>query len=89
MILQSVNNLTKHFGPEPVLKGVRFEVRAGEKISLIGPNGTGKSSFCEALEFGLLGNVAEAESKRFRNQDDYLKNAHTNSFEAPVIVGID
>ena len=38
-----------------------------------GPNGTGKSSFCEALEYGLLGNVAEAESKRIRTQE-YLKS---------------
>ncbi|MGF3860374.1 AAA family ATPase, partial [Salmonella enterica] len=37
-------------------------------VLIYGPNGTGKSSFCEALEYTLLGNVAEAESKRFRNQ---------------------
>ncbi|MGF3860388.1 AAA family ATPase [Salmonella enterica] len=37
---------------------------------IYGPNGTGKSSFCEALEYTLLGNVAEAESKRFRNQNE-------------------
>lgn len=42
------------------------------KVVLIyGPNGTGKSSFCEALEYALLGNVSEAESKRFRNQNEY------------------
>ena len=26
-------------------------------VLIYGPNGTGKSSFCEALEYGLLGNV--------------------------------
>lgn len=62
---------------------------ASELVLIYGPNGTGKSSFCEALEFGLLGNVAEAESKRFRNQQDYLKNAYTNSFTPPIIVGLD
>lgn len=61
---------------------------ASELVLIYGPNGTGKSSFCEALEYGLLGNVAEAESKRFRNQNDYLKNAHTNSFTPPVLVGL-
>jgi DNA sulfur modification protein DndD len=60
-----------------------------ELVLIYGPNGTGKSSFCEALEFGLLGNVAEAENKRFRNQQDYLKNAYTNSFTPPTLVGID
>jgi AAA15 family ATPase/GTPase/ABC-type arginine transport system ATPase subunit len=58
-------------------------------VLIYGPNGTGKSSFCEALEFGLLGSVAEAESKRFRNQHDYLKNAHTNTFSPPQLSGVD
>ncbi|MBI9113006.1 AAA family ATPase [Maridesulfovibrio ferrireducens] len=56
-------------------------------VLMYGPNGTGKSSFCEALEYGLLGNVAEADNKRFHDQNKYLKNAYTNSFEAPEIIG--
>lgn len=56
------------------------------KIVLIyGPNGTGKSSFCEALEYGLLGSVSEAENNRFRNPEDYLKNAHENQFTPPTL----
>ena len=42
-------------------------------VLIYGPNGTGKSSFCEALEYGLLGSVSEAETKRFRDQAEYLK----------------
>jgi len=61
---------------------------SNELVLIYGPNGTGKSSFCEALEFGLLGSVAEAESKRFRQQD-YLKNAHTDSFYPPALIGLD
>lgn len=57
-------------------------------VLIYGPNGTGKSSFCEALEYGLLGNVSEAETKRFRDQHDYLKNAYVNRFLAPNIVGL-
>lgn len=56
-------------------------------VLMYGPNGTGKSSFCEALEYGLLGNVAEADNKRFRDQNKYLKNAYTNSFAVPEIIG--
>lgn len=58
-------------------------------VLLYGPNGTGKSSFCEALEYGLLGKVTEAESKRFRTQEDYFKNAHTKCFSDPILVGVD
>jgi recombinational DNA repair ATPase RecF len=54
-------------------------------VLIYGPNGTGKSSFCEALEYGLLGNVVEAESKRFRDQNDYFKNAYVNQFSPPNI----
>ena len=58
-------------------------------VLIFGPNGTGKSSFCEALEYALLGSVAEAESKRFRDVEAYLKNAHTSRFAPPKLVGID
>ena len=30
---------------------------------IYGPNGTGKSSLCEALEYGLLASINEADSK--------------------------
>ncbi|MCF7824027.1 MAG: AAA family ATPase [Candidatus Marinimicrobia bacterium] len=57
-------------------------------VLVYGPNGTGKTSFCEALEYGLLGNVAEAESRRFRDQREYLKYAHGGSFEEPILLGL-
>ena len=59
-------------------------------VLIYGPNGTGKSSFCEALEFGLLGNVAEADSKRL-SQQDYFTNVHVGQFSPPLIeaIGID
>lgn len=43
---------------------------------VFGPNGTGKSSLCEALEYGLLGSIHEADSKRIAVAD-YVKNAVT------------
>jgi len=57
-------------------------------VLIYGPNGTGKSSFCEALEYGLLGSVEEAQSKRFSNQIDYFRNAHVDQFSAPKIEAI-
>jgi len=54
-------------------------------VLIYGPNGTGKSSFCEALEYCLLGTVEEAENKRFRETHDYLKNAYVGRFEIPII----
>ena len=49
MILLNAENVTKHYGPEPVLAGVSLEVRPGEKISLVGPNGVGKTTLLKIL----------------------------------------
>ncbi len=59
---------------------------ASQLVLIYGPNGTGKSSFCEALEYGLLGKVNEAESKRFRDQQEYLKNARVEKFSSPILI---
>jgi AAA15 family ATPase/GTPase len=62
---------------------------ASRLVLIYGPNGTGKSSFCEALEYGLLGNVVEAENRRFREPHEYFKNAHVNQFSPPNITAED
>ena len=59
MILLSVQNIVKHFGPEPVLAGVTFDIRPGERVSLVGPNGAGKTTLMRIIAGG-----EEADSGR-------------------------
>jgi len=45
----SVKHLSKQFGQISVLKDVNAEIKKGEIISIIGPSGTGKSTFLRCL----------------------------------------
>jgi len=44
-----VEHLSKKFGENVVLKDVNCEIKQGEVISIIGPSGTGKSTFLRCL----------------------------------------
>ncbi len=48
-VILNVENLRKHYGPEPVLSDVTFQVRDGDKIGLVGPNGCGKTTLLNIL----------------------------------------
>ena len=45
----TVRNLHKHFGDLEVLNGINQEIKAGEKVVVIGPSGSGKSTFLRCL----------------------------------------
>ena len=44
-----IEHLTKSFGSLTVLKDITSEIRKGEVVSIIGPSGTGKSTFLRCL----------------------------------------
>lgn len=52
-----------------------------------GPNGSGKTSLCEGLEYSLLGDVEEAGAKRIA-ASTYLNNIHENRFESPTLIAL-
>lgn len=65
-VLLDVQGLVKSFGGVRAVRGVSFDVRAGETLGLIGPNGAGKTT-----TFELLGGFTKADAGlvRFEGQD--------------------
>jgi ATP-binding cassette subfamily F protein 3 len=59
VILLDVQNIVKHFGPDPVLDGTSFEIRPGDKVGLVGPNGAGKSTLMKILAGTLSADAGE------------------------------
>lgn len=48
-VIIEVRKLTKRFGLKTVLRGLDFQVEAGEFVALLGPNGAGKTTFLRIL----------------------------------------
>jgi ABC-type branched-subunit amino acid transport system ATPase component/ABC-type branched-subunit amino acid transport system permease subunit len=65
-VLLRAEGLVKSFGGVRAVRGVSFDVRAGETVGLIGPNGAGKTT-----TFELLGGFTKVDAGRvlFEGQD--------------------
>ena len=50
MSLLLVENVTKRYGAEDVLRGVRLQLDPGQKVGLVGRNGGGKSTLLRLIE---------------------------------------
>ena len=73
----AVDGLTKSYDDVEALRGVSFEVRAGEVFALLGPNGAGKTTTVEILEghrrrsggrVEVLGFDPDVGGRKFRSQ---------------------
>ena len=48
-VMISIRNLQKHYGALVVLKGIDLDVRRGEKVVVLGPTGSGKSTMLRCV----------------------------------------
>ena len=61
-----VENISKSYGPKVLFENISFNINEGDKIALIAPNGTGKSS--------LLSILAGEESSDSRGSIKFMKD---------------
>lgn len=47
----SIRGLTKRFGPTTVLDSIDLDIAEGERVAIIGPSGTGKSTLLRCLNY--------------------------------------
>ena len=61
MLLLSARDLRRQFDVDPVFRDVAIEIRAGDKIGLVGPNGCGKTTLMSILAGGDEPDVGQVE----------------------------
>ena len=84
MIEIELNNIKKNYGLKNVLDGVSFEIKTGEKIALIGDNGSGKSTILKIIS----GEEKEDSGKvniRKEAEIGYLKQVYPNENDSIVV----
>jgi ABC-2 type transport system ATP-binding protein len=71
MVILAFDNIAKSYGDNPALRGVSFEVHAGEIFGLLGPNGAGKSTLIR-----ILMDIIRADSGEVRVFGEPRKREH-------------
>jgi ABC-type Mn2+/Zn2+ transport system ATPase subunit len=79
--LVEVDGLAAAYGALPVLEDVTFELRAGERIAVLGPNGGGKSTLFRVL-LGLL--PPAAGSVRVEGRCGFVPQTERSRLDYPV-----
>lgn len=89
-----IDNLSFSYGERPVLRGISLEAKKGELLSLLGPNGVGKSTLFKCVLGLLKGYSGEAfldgrntrtlGARELASRIAYIPQSHYPSFNFSV-----
>ena len=68
-----LQNLHKQFGPKKILKNVNFHLRPGERVGLVGENGTGKTTL-----FRIIMKTESSDSGKIIFEQEHIDNQKRN-----------
>jgi ATPase subunit of ABC transporter with duplicated ATPase domains len=81
----AVSHISKSFGDKQVLNDVNVEIKRGEKVAIIGPNGIGKSTFLKII-LGLLEQDNGTVEWGYEAQTAYFAQDHHEMLKENVSV---
>lgn len=84
MIEIELNNIKKNYGLKNVLDGVSFEIKTGERIALIGDNGSGKSTILKIISGEEKADSGKANIRK-EAEIGYLKQVYPNENDSIVV----
>lgn len=84
MIEIELNNIKKNYGLKNVLDGVSFEIKTGERIALIGDNGSGKSTILKIISGEEKADLGKVNIRK-EAEIGYLKQVYPNENDSIVV----
>ena len=81
----SIENLTLKRDGKQLATGVNIEIKSGEKIAIIGPSGTGKSTLLQFLLYGKYGQAKEIKLNGKKTNAGNFSGLFSYASQAPVI----
>lgn len=84
-----VENLTKRYGAEEVLKGVNLRIKEGEFYALMGPNGSGKTTLVSIIASVSppTGGKVEIYGKPPELMKELIAYIPQENFSSPMLTG--